>query len=205
MVTVGKDVSQVERRLSEGLLACPDCGGRLGPWGYARSRQLRGDGRSGWSVRPRRAICSECDPNELRERAQRLVAEASRAAGPARSHFTAAFSDNDGSSDIYFRGAGTDPPSRGIGPRVGNPAGAHRRHPAAGTRRHARRAPARQRGDPMSGASTPGHPPNPREVQASPHRCRPGAGDHDRRRQEGQGTSTTGLDRSTGGDSRWSG
>lgn len=60
MVTVGKDVSQVERRLVEGLLGCPECGGRLGPWGYARSRALRGEGGSGWSVRPRRAICSEC-------------------------------------------------------------------------------------------------------------------------------------------------
>jgi hypothetical protein len=60
VVTVGKDVSQVERRLSEGVLACPDCGGRLGPWGYARPRELRGADGSGWPVRPRRAICSEC-------------------------------------------------------------------------------------------------------------------------------------------------
>ena len=60
MVTVGKDVSQVERRLSAGLLACPDCGGRLRGWGYARARELReGDG-SGWAVRPRRAICAGC-------------------------------------------------------------------------------------------------------------------------------------------------
>jgi hypothetical protein len=60
VVTVGKDVSQVERRLSAGLLACPDCGGRLGPWGYARPRGLRGDGGSGCPVRPRRARCSGC-------------------------------------------------------------------------------------------------------------------------------------------------
>ena len=31
MVTVGKDVSQVERRLAVGLLVCPRCGGRLDP------------------------------------------------------------------------------------------------------------------------------------------------------------------------------
>lgn len=60
MVTVGKDVSQVERRLSAGLLRCPDCGGRLCRWGWARGRELRGDGGSGWSVRPRRTRCSGC-------------------------------------------------------------------------------------------------------------------------------------------------
>ncbi len=60
MVTVGKDVLQVERRLLAGLLACPDCGGRLGRWGYARPRELRGGDGLGWPVRPRRAICSEC-------------------------------------------------------------------------------------------------------------------------------------------------
>lgn len=60
MLTVGKDVSQVERRLSTGLLACPHCGERLAPWGYARSRVLRGDDGSGWPVRPRRAICWGC-------------------------------------------------------------------------------------------------------------------------------------------------
>lgn len=60
MVTVGTDVLQVERRLSAGLLACPDCEGRLSPWGWARARELRGDGGSGWAVRPRRARCSGC-------------------------------------------------------------------------------------------------------------------------------------------------
>lgn len=60
MVTVGKDLSQVEHRLSAGLLACPDCGGRLARWGYARPRELRADDGSGWAVRPRRAICAGC-------------------------------------------------------------------------------------------------------------------------------------------------
>ncbi|MPZ65456.1 MAG: hypothetical protein GEU83_08025 [Pseudonocardiaceae bacterium] len=60
MLTVGKDVSQVERRLSEGLLACPDCSGRLGPWGHARPRALRGGDGSQWWRRPRRARCSGC-------------------------------------------------------------------------------------------------------------------------------------------------
>jgi hypothetical protein len=60
VVTVGKDVSQVEQRLVAGLLACPGCGGRLAPWGRARSRVLRGPGESTRPVSPRRAICCDC-------------------------------------------------------------------------------------------------------------------------------------------------
>lgn len=60
MVTVGKDVSQVELRLAAGLLVCPDCGGRLRGWGYARPRELREEGGSRWGCRPRRAICAGC-------------------------------------------------------------------------------------------------------------------------------------------------
>jgi Homeodomain-like domain len=60
VLTVGKDASQVERRLLAGLLACPDCGGRLGPWGHARARVLRGVGESWWRCRPRRAVCAGC-------------------------------------------------------------------------------------------------------------------------------------------------
>ena len=57
MVTVGKDVSLVERRLAVGLLVCPRCGGRLGPWGHARTRRLRG---SVSPTRPRRTRCAGC-------------------------------------------------------------------------------------------------------------------------------------------------
>ena len=57
MVTVGKDVSLVERRLAVGLLVCPGCGGRLGPWGHARTRRLRG---SVSPTRPRRTRCVGC-------------------------------------------------------------------------------------------------------------------------------------------------
>jgi hypothetical protein len=60
VLTVGKDVSQVERRLSAGLLACPDCGGRLGPWGHARARVLRAADGSGWRCQPRRTRCGTC-------------------------------------------------------------------------------------------------------------------------------------------------
>jgi len=53
------DSAGVESDLVDGRLACPDCGGVLWPWGWARRRVLR----DGWSlvvVRPRRARCSAC-------------------------------------------------------------------------------------------------------------------------------------------------
>lgn len=61
VLTVGKDVSTVESGLSAGTLACPACGGRLGPWGHARERALRaaGEGQR-WRCRPRRARCPGC-------------------------------------------------------------------------------------------------------------------------------------------------
>jgi hypothetical protein len=40
--TVGANAVEVESRLEKGELACPDCGGSLGPWGWARPRVLRG-------------------------------------------------------------------------------------------------------------------------------------------------------------------
>jgi Homeodomain-like domain len=60
VLTVGKDVVDVERRLVEGRLGCPECGRRLGPWGYARPRVLRGEGVVRWRLRPRRARCVGC-------------------------------------------------------------------------------------------------------------------------------------------------
>src|SRR5258705_6956981 len=42
VLTVGADAAWVEDRLGRGELACPGCGGRLGPWGWARARVLRG-------------------------------------------------------------------------------------------------------------------------------------------------------------------
>jgi transposase-like protein len=46
----------VEAELRAGTLRCPACEGRLGPWGHARERVVRGVGR----LRPRRAKCREC-------------------------------------------------------------------------------------------------------------------------------------------------
>lgn len=60
MVTVGKNVSEVEARLAAGLLGCPDCEGRLGPWGHARARVLRGPDGPVAPCRPRRSRCGSC-------------------------------------------------------------------------------------------------------------------------------------------------
>lgn len=59
MLTVNADLGEVERRLGEGALACPACGGVLAGWGRARERQVRG--RDGVSrLTPRRARCRGC-------------------------------------------------------------------------------------------------------------------------------------------------
>ncbi|MDQ2709988.1 MAG: hypothetical protein M3Z25_21240, partial [Actinomycetota bacterium] len=60
MVTVGKNASEVEGRLVAGLLGCLVCEGRLGPWGHARARVLRGSGGSVVWCRPRRTRCVGC-------------------------------------------------------------------------------------------------------------------------------------------------
>jgi Homeodomain-like domain len=60
VLTVGKDGAAVEGRLVQGRLVCPGCGQRLGPWGYARSRVLRGQGVARRRLRPRRARCGGC-------------------------------------------------------------------------------------------------------------------------------------------------
>lgn len=59
MLTVGVDAGRVEMELVNGGLACPGCGGCLEPWGWARSRVLRG-GAESVVVRPRRARCADC-------------------------------------------------------------------------------------------------------------------------------------------------
>lgn len=59
MITVGVDVADVERRLGEGRLRCPWCGGRLRRWGHAREREVRDLGGGLLRIRPRRARCGE--------------------------------------------------------------------------------------------------------------------------------------------------
>lgn len=56
---VGTDVVGVERALLAGELGCPDCGGRLGPWGWARWRVVRRPGGEE-RRRPRRSRCASC-------------------------------------------------------------------------------------------------------------------------------------------------
>ena len=60
MVTVEADAAAVERRLAAGGIACPDCGGVLERWAWARRRVLRGAGGVAVPVRPRRARCRAC-------------------------------------------------------------------------------------------------------------------------------------------------
>lgn len=62
MLTVGVDAVRVEDGLVRGELACPDCGGLLGLWGWARSRVLRDGGANGGAVVvwPRRSRCGSC-------------------------------------------------------------------------------------------------------------------------------------------------
>lgn len=59
MLMVGTDLVEVERSLGCGELACPGCGGVLGPWGHARSRSCRG-ALGPVRHRPRRARCGSC-------------------------------------------------------------------------------------------------------------------------------------------------
>ena len=58
MMTVGVDRAAVETALCGGGLRCParGCRQRLGPWGSARERSVRGAGR----LTPRRARCTGC-------------------------------------------------------------------------------------------------------------------------------------------------
>jgi hypothetical protein len=60
VLMVEADPARVEQALAAGELACPGCGGVLGPWGSARGRWLRGRGGRQQRVRPRRARCRAC-------------------------------------------------------------------------------------------------------------------------------------------------
>lgn len=60
LLTVEVDPSRVERRLAAGEIVCPTCTGALSPWGWARSRMLRGFAVTVLRVRPRRTVCPHC-------------------------------------------------------------------------------------------------------------------------------------------------
>ncbi len=64
MKIVGTDAAEVERALVSGQLACPDCAGRLRPWGSARWRNVRR--RSDVERRrPRRSRCDGCEATHV--------------------------------------------------------------------------------------------------------------------------------------------
>jgi hypothetical protein len=59
MLSIVINQERLEAELAAGKLACPGCSGRLSPWGYARSREVRVlDGVR--SLTPRRACCRGC-------------------------------------------------------------------------------------------------------------------------------------------------
>jgi len=59
MLAVVVSAEELEADLAAGRLACPGCGGRLSPWGFARSREVRML-HGVRSVTPRRASCAGC-------------------------------------------------------------------------------------------------------------------------------------------------
>jgi uncharacterized protein DUF6431 len=64
VLTVGTNAAKVESQLADEDLACPDCGGVLAPWGWARERVLR-SGSGVVRIRPRRARCGGCGASHV--------------------------------------------------------------------------------------------------------------------------------------------
>jgi len=65
VLMVGTDRGAVEADLLGGLLACPACGGTLGPWGHARVRVLRRRDGQEDRLRPRRGRCRGCEKTHV--------------------------------------------------------------------------------------------------------------------------------------------
>jgi hypothetical protein len=63
VLPVADDPKRVENELAAGELSCPNCGGPLGPWGWARTRELRA--RQSRSLRPRRSRCRACSSTHV--------------------------------------------------------------------------------------------------------------------------------------------
>jgi hypothetical protein len=64
VLMVGTDPDVVEAELVGGGLACPVCGGVLGPWGHARWRVVR-HGEVEERLRPRRGRCRSCSKTHV--------------------------------------------------------------------------------------------------------------------------------------------
>jgi len=71
VLSVTDDDERVEADLAAGRVFCPDCGGRLKRWGFARERVLRGLGCE-LRLRPRRAICGSCGATHVLEPASSI-------------------------------------------------------------------------------------------------------------------------------------
>jgi hypothetical protein len=69
------DRVEVDRVLTGGGLRCPGCAGELRPWGYARSRGVRG-GDAIRASRPRRSSCLQCRRTHVLLPASMLVRRA---------------------------------------------------------------------------------------------------------------------------------
>jgi hypothetical protein len=65
VLMVDSDPNRVELALASGELACPGCGGVLGPWGSARGRRLRGRDGVHQRLRPRRGRCRACQATHV--------------------------------------------------------------------------------------------------------------------------------------------
>jgi transposase-like protein len=60
MLSIMLSEQRLEADLAAGAIGCPGCGGRLSPWGFARSREVRMLHGGVRSLRPRRASCEAC-------------------------------------------------------------------------------------------------------------------------------------------------
>ena len=56
---------RAERILQAGRMRCPRCRGRLRPFGYGRTRTVRGRGADSLRVTPRRARCGDCGGTQI--------------------------------------------------------------------------------------------------------------------------------------------
>ena len=66
VMTVSPDPVRVESQLQAGELVCPSCNdGRLGPWGWARPRQVGRTVEDRRWVRPRRSRCRACSATHV--------------------------------------------------------------------------------------------------------------------------------------------
>ena len=66
VVVMVVDPTIVDADLAASSIGCPSCSsGRLRPWGYARSRVVRGLRGARLTVRPRRGRCSSCAATQV--------------------------------------------------------------------------------------------------------------------------------------------